>query len=97
MRPRASPARLSLGFLAPLALACVDQRAPTAPPTSARSMAPDAVAGAPLTLPAAGQHIFRHWTFGNEPFWTDTLQLNQVVEAAVSPAIALAVGSGPIS
>jgi hypothetical protein len=30
--------------------------------------------GAPsLDVPADGQFIFRHWTFGDEPFWTDTL------------------------
>src|SRR2546426_5957702 len=34
---------------------------------------------------AQGQYIFRHWTFGDEPFWTDTLGLNHVVETAVSP------------
>jgi cytochrome c553 len=39
-----------------------------------------------------GRHIFRHWTFGDEQFWTDALHLNQVVESAVSPATALAVG-----
>ena len=42
--------------------------------------------------PAPGRDIFRHSTFGDEPFWTDTLHLNQVVEAAVSPATALSVG-----
>lgn len=41
---------------------------------------------------ADGRRIFRYDTFGDEPFWTDTLHLNQVVETAVSPATALAVG-----
>src|SRR5690606_34735625 len=36
--------------------------------------------------------IFRYDTFGNETFWTDVLQMNQVIEAAVSPATALSVG-----
>src|SRR5690554_1912144 len=39
-----------------------------------------------------GQDIFRYDTFGDETFWTDVLQMNQVVEAAVSPVTALAVG-----
>src|SRR5437667_9184823 len=52
----------------------------------------DLIAGPPVSVPAQGQYIFRHWTFGDEPFWTDTLRLNGVVEAAVSPATALAVG-----
>lgn len=43
-------------------------------------------------LVAEGQQIFRFDTFGNEPFWTDTLQLNEVVEKAVDPTTALKVG-----
>lgn len=43
-------------------------------------------------LVQAGQQIFRHETFGNESFWTDVLKMNQVIEAAVSPATALSVG-----
>ncbi|PVW12411.1 c-type cytochrome [Marixanthomonas spongiae] len=39
-----------------------------------------------------GQEIFRYDTFGNETFWTDVLQMNQVIETAVSPATALSVG-----
>lgn len=39
-----------------------------------------------------GQEIFRYDTFGDETFWTDVLQMNQVIETAVSPATALAVG-----
>src|SRR5207237_6658252 len=49
-------------------------------------------AGPPVNVPAEGQYIFRHWTFGDEPFWTDTLHLNDVIETGVSPATALAVG-----
>ncbi|HZH42361.1 MAG TPA: hypothetical protein VFD85_15205 [Gemmatimonadales bacterium] len=43
-------------------------------------------------IPSDGQFIFRHWTFGDESFWTDTLGLNQVVEQGVSPKVALSVG-----
>jgi mono/diheme cytochrome c family protein len=39
-----------------------------------------------------GQDVFRYDTFGNETFWTDVLQMNTVIESAVSPATALAVG-----
>tara|TARA_R110002124_G_scaffold5301_2_gene33260 strand:+ start:9569 stop:10837 length:1269 start_codon:yes stop_codon:yes gene_type:complete len=39
-----------------------------------------------------GQDIFRYDTFGNETFWTDVLQMNEVIETAVSPATALSVG-----
>ena len=39
-----------------------------------------------------GQQIFRYDTFGDESFWTDVLQMNQVIESAVSPATALSVG-----
>lgn len=52
-----------------------------------------------LNLPALdpqlvqeGQQIFRYDTFGDETFWTDVLQMNQVIESAVSPATALSVG-----
>ena len=80
--------------------ACADSRdaaappAPPAPPPTATVVAPLASldAAAPAGTPARGRYIFRHWTFGDEPFWTDTLHLNQVVESAVSPATALAVG-----
>ncbi|TWI11541.1 c-type cytochrome [Aerolutibacter ruishenii] len=41
---------------------------------------------------AEGQRIFRFDTFGDEQKWTDQLRLHQVVEAAVDPLTALAVG-----
>lgn len=43
-------------------------------------------------LVAEGKDIFRYDTFGDETFWTDVLQMNKVVETAVSPATALSVG-----
>jgi mono/diheme cytochrome c family protein len=47
----------------------------------------------PGTPPAPrGQDIFRYDTFGDEVFWTDTLRMHEVIQAAVSPATALAVG-----
>jgi mono/diheme cytochrome c family protein len=39
-----------------------------------------------------GMRIFRFDTFGNEPFWTDTLRMNEVVEKSVDPTKALEVG-----
>jgi mono/diheme cytochrome c family protein len=39
-----------------------------------------------------GKEIFRTDTFGNESFWTDTLRLHEVIESAVDPTTALAVG-----
>jgi mono/diheme cytochrome c family protein len=39
-----------------------------------------------------GQQVFRFETFGDETFWTDVLQMNKVIESAVTPNIALSVG-----
>jgi cytochrome c5 len=39
-----------------------------------------------------GQDVFRNDTFGDETFWTDTLMMNQVIQTAVDPTTALAVG-----
>jgi cytochrome c5 len=41
---------------------------------------------------AEGQRIFRHETFGDEKFWTDTARMHEVVQSAVSPNMALKVG-----
>jgi mono/diheme cytochrome c family protein len=47
---------------------------------------------APAGLLAQGREIFRHDTFGDEIFWTDTLRMNEPIEQAVTPRVALAVG-----
>ena len=39
-----------------------------------------------------GQEIFRYDTFGDEQLWTDQLRMHEVVESAVDPLTALAVG-----
>src|SRR5438128_8889875 len=83
---------MRLVALVALLLACSESPDAVAPAGRAVPPAADFVAGPPANDPAQGRYIFRHWTFGDEPFWTDTLHLNQVVEAAVSPAAALAVG-----
>src|SRR5687767_935071 len=41
---------------------------------------------------AQGRDIFRFETFGDETFWTDTLGIHEVIQTAVSPQAALAVG-----
>ena len=43
-------------------------------------------------LVAQGKQIFRFDTFGDEQFWTNTLQINTVIENGVSPQTALSVG-----
>lgn len=54
--------------------------------------APKEMAALPPGSLAEGQRIFRFDTFGDEPFWTDTLHLNEVVEKSVDPTTALKVG-----
>src|SRR5213080_1352626 len=83
---------MRLVALVALLLACSESPDAVAPAGRAVPTGGDLVAGPPVNVPAQGQYIFRHWTFGDEPFWTDTLHLNEVVETAVSPATALAVG-----
>ena len=39
-----------------------------------------------------GREIFRFDTFGDEQFWTDTLHMHEVIQQAVTPAVALSVG-----
>jgi mono/diheme cytochrome c family protein len=41
---------------------------------------------------SSGKEIFRFDTFGDEQFWTDTLRMHEVIEAFVSPRVALSVG-----
>jgi hypothetical protein len=90
--PVATPfTRLSLLTLVVSLFACTEQRFIAEQNRSAATLEARR-AGRPLEVPTNGQFIFRHWTFGDEPFWTDTLHLNEVVETGVSPATALAVG-----
>jgi len=49
----------------------------------------------PTATPAQiqnGMTIFRNDTFGDEQFWTGTLQMNTVIESAVTPKAALGLG-----
>ncbi|AHG93202.1 cytochrome c class I (plasmid) [Gemmatirosa kalamazoonensis] len=63
------------------AVACSDD-APTAPRPEHLDPA----------LVAQGKDIFRFDTFGDEKYWTDTLRMHEIIQQAVSPAAALAVG-----
>lgn len=69
---------LALSFLPPLA-ACNGGSSTTPAPSTA-------------ALAAQGRDVFRSNTFGDEQFWTGTLKMNQVIQSAVSPQTALAVG-----
>ena len=55
------------------------------------TITPAATTPDPAVL-AQGQQIFRSDTFGDETFFTDVLRLNEPVEAAVTPRVALSVG-----
>jgi mono/diheme cytochrome c family protein len=68
-----------------------------------RSEAPPADAGAAVTADSAardsspetiaqGQQVFRHETFGDEQFWSDTARMHEVIATSVSPELALSVG-----
>lgn len=71
---------------------CTANPSATAPRNSLAAERAGAADARAHDLPSDGRFIFRHWTFGDEAFWTDTLLLNQVIETGVSPATALAVG-----
>lgn len=43
-------------------------------------------------LVAQGKEIFRYDTFGDQNFWTDTLRIHEVIQAAVTPKLALSLG-----
>ena len=52
----------------------------------------EAIGANETELMRSGRQIFRFDTFGDERFWSDTLQLPKAIAAGVSPATALAVG-----
>ncbi|HEY2031991.1 MAG TPA: hypothetical protein VGH20_22520 [Myxococcales bacterium] len=77
----------------------------TTPPDSgtasnADAGTPDQVVADATTMINNGRQTFRHDTFGDEAFWSDTIHLDQAIEgtarggvgAGVSPRTALAVG-----
>ncbi len=85
-------ARIHIAVISVALVACREQSRVTAPRDGLVAPLQDHVVGPAIDVPTSGRFIFRHWTFGDEQFWTDTLRLNEGVEAAVSPATALAVG-----
>jgi cytochrome c2 len=63
-------------------------------PDTTAALAPEPTPPPSLALDASadGQSIFRHDTFGNEAFWTDTLRLNEIVQQKLDPTTALELG-----
>ena len=95
--------RSALALLAFLAVGLVpacDRQGGEPSPDESRAPAPrEGEAGTrssrdpvPAGDPVAGREIFRFDTFGDERFWTDTLRMHEVIETAVDPLTALAVG-----
>lgn len=70
-----------------IAAACTSDRATGVASSASRSAGPMN----PASIDA-GQGIFRHETYGDETFWTDTLRMHEVIRSSVSPATALSVG-----
>jgi hypothetical protein len=81
-------------ILALFALAACASSTSTQPPleTESRHDVPPIVKPNDTAEVEAGKHVFRFDTFGDERFWTDTAHLNDVIQNAVSPKVALSVG-----
>ena len=63
------------------------------PPNGAAQAATDSAARASSAeTVATGQEVFRHETFGDEQFWSDTARMHEVIQKSVSPELALSVG-----
>jgi hypothetical protein len=79
IRTAGAAALLGCGVAA-LLVSCGDDDGPSGP--------------APLdpALVEQGKEIFRFDTYGDETFWTDTLRMHEVIQAAVDPTTALSVG-----
>jgi hypothetical protein len=75
---------------AAVAVACQDEAKLMTP--SATGAAADAQGPLNPALVARGRTIFRFDTYGNETFWTDSLELHEVIQTSVSPNLALQVG-----
>ena len=70
-----------------LLVACSEPGTDPAPPDDRAAAGPQNPA-----LVSSGRQIFRFETFGNETFWTDTLDLHEEIQAGLSPNAALQVG-----
>ncbi|HET9348566.1 MAG TPA: hypothetical protein VFO13_05455, partial [Arthrobacter sp.] len=75
-------AGLAAGAL--LLFACQDTATTESVPALAKGGQPARV--------ASGKTIFRFDTFGDETFWTDTLQMHTVITTSLSPTLALQLG-----
>lgn len=84
MRRLRIPAAAGLAAGALLLFACQD-------PATTESVPALAKGGQPAQV-ASGRTIFRFDTFGDETFWTDTLQMHTVITAALTPTLALDLG-----
>ena len=71
--------------------ACGPRYAPVETGTTLSERVSGSTNASPAAL-AEGQRIFRHDTYGDEKFWTDTARMHEVVQSAVSPNLALKVG-----
>jgi hypothetical protein len=94
---------LGFGVVAALAFRSIEGASPTAAAASApahASQGHDDAEDVNAALVRSGKQTFRFDTFGDEPFWSGTLQIDKAIEGAanggegagVSPATALAVG-----
>ncbi|HSE52628.1 MAG TPA: c-type cytochrome [Gemmatimonadales bacterium] len=63
------------------------------PPEGAAQAATDSAArDSSAESVTMGQQVFRHETFGDEQFWSDTARMHEVIQKSVSPELALSVG-----
>jgi len=89
VRRIALPTTFTLAVVAAAVGGCMAKQAAVGtPPPTGFEVTSDM---SPATL-AEGQRVFRFDTFGDEQFWTDTARMHEVVQKAVSPTTALAVG-----
>ncbi|HEU4564368.1 MAG TPA: hypothetical protein VFS05_06965 [Gemmatimonadaceae bacterium] len=93
VRRDASVLMAALVVLMMLVDGCARDDTPVEPRASAATRADDATHRADVAaLVARGKKVFRFDSFDDDRFWTDTAKLNEVIEQAVSPALALQVG-----
>ena len=67
-------------------------KSPAAEPAAVPPGADSAAAERSPEMIAQGRDVFRHETFGDEQFWSDTARMHEVIQKSVSPTLALSVG-----
>jgi hypothetical protein len=92
--PRSTRIAVGVGTLVFGAVFVVTVRTAASPPAVALSPTTSRAdrTAQSRSRPADGQAIFRYHSFGDEQLWTDQLQMHVVIESAVDPLTALAVG-----